>query len=263
MSDAADHAGEPTGPPRWWLSFRLAASFLTLLPVGPRAIMPARVNMESFGFFPAVGFAIGAALALEDRALGHLFGNSVRSLLVIGSSAALTGALHIDALADTADALGAGRDRVRALEIMRDSRIGVFGALAVAWWLALEWSALASLHGTQRAIALYAAFGLSRWTMLVTTWHMDYLRPAGAGSFLSRDSQPLNLRRACLLTAAALIPVLTWRIWIELLLAATLALAARKLYRRWLGGVTGDTIGAAAAVVEAAVLVAATAHPIR
>ncbi len=108
---------------------RLAISFLTIIPVinGARA-SDKNVVAASFGWFPLVGFGIGAALCVEDFALGYVFSPAIRSVLVVMTLAIVTGALHLDGLADTADALGAGRDRARALEILRDSRIGSFGA---------------------------------------------------------------------------------------------------------------------------------------
>src|SRR5271170_570354 len=109
---------------------RLAASFLTILPVGPRSLASEDDVAASFGLFPLVGFILGMALAVEDLALSLIFGTTIRSGLIILTMVVVTGALHLDALADTADALGARGNRERALEILRDSRIGVFGTIA-------------------------------------------------------------------------------------------------------------------------------------
>ena len=111
------------------LHLRLAASFLTILPLSIESASEADVA-ASMGWFPLIGLLMGIAFAIEDRALALVLGHAVRSAIVVLSMAALSGAVHLDGLADTADALGAGRDRTRALEILRDSRVGTFGAPA-------------------------------------------------------------------------------------------------------------------------------------
>src|SRR5208282_317743 len=233
---------------------RLAASFLTILPVGP-----ARADNEavaaSFGWFPIVGFAIGVALAFEDCLWGHLFSATLRSALVVLSLTAVTGAVHLDALADTADALGAGRDRDRALRILHDSRIGSFGAAAIFLSLVLKISALASIAGTRRYVAIFAAAGIARWAMVAVSSGLEYLRSEGGAGTALLKRDPGNLALASLATACALIPVFSVRVIGAAVAAVLLTLAARSFYRRWLGGVTGDLIGACGEIVEMAVLI--------
>ena len=165
--------GQDTGPlatlPNSWegilCQLRLAASFLTIIPLGP-GLADNAIVAASFRWFPLIGFAIGATLAVEDSLLLMLFPAMLRSVVVILSLVILTGAVHLDALADTADALGAGRNRQRALEILRDSRIGTFGAAAVFFSLALKIFALRALPEPYRLTALFVAPGLSRWSMV-------------------------------------------------------------------------------------------------
>jgi adenosylcobinamide-GDP ribazoletransferase len=246
---------------RYVTGLRLAASFLTILPVGPR--MPASEDdvAASFGLFPLVGFILGMALAVEDLVLSLLFGTTVRSGLIILTMVVVTGALHLDALADTADALGAGGNRQRALEILRDSRIGVFGTIAILLWLGLYWTALATLQGPIRTAAIYLAPGLGRWAMVAVSAGLDYLRPAGAGSFLKSQWSWSNLRIASAVAVIAIIPVFSSHSRAAAAAAMAVAIAARWFYRRWLGGVTGDLIGAAGAIAElAALLLMARIH---
>ncbi len=233
----------------------LAASFLTILPIGPRAAASEDLA-ASFGLFPLVGFIIGGALALEDRFLAILFGAAIRSGLVILSLVIVTGALHLDALADSADALAAGRDRDRALAILRDSSVGVFGAIAVLFWLGLEWTALAQLQGGERMAALYVAPGAGRGAMVAVAAGLDYLRPAGAGSFLKPQWSWPNLRVASAIAVIAIIPAFSPAVRAAAAAAIVVALAARWFYRRWLGGVTGDLLGAAGAIAELAAILA-------
>ena len=243
---------------RQWRALRLAISFLTLLPVESRRA-PASLVAASFGWFPLVGFAIGAALALLARALDALFPPALAMLLVLAAATLLTGALHLDALADAADALGAGADRTRALEILRDSRIGVFGTLALIFFVALEWAALIALAPQRRGMALFLAFGLSRWSMVAVASGMKYLRATGAGSSLLKSGERTALYLASAIAMVGLLGA-RWQGLTAALPALVVVIAARKFYRRWMGGVTGDLIGAAGAIVEMAVLFALAAR---
>ncbi|MGO9602166.1 MAG: adenosylcobinamide-GDP ribazoletransferase [Candidatus Binataceae bacterium] len=251
-SPAADLFDRPQSP--ILVELRLAASFLTILPVGP-----ARADNEavaaSFGWFPIVGFGIGVALTFEDYLLGHLFSVALRSALVILSLTAVTGAVHLDALADTADALGAGRDRDRALSILHDSRIGSFGAAAVFLSLALKVIALASISGSRRYVAIFAAAGIARWAMVAVASGLEYLRSEGGAGTALLKRDPGNLALASLATAGALLPIFSLRVAGSAIAAVLLTAAARWFYRRWLGGVTGDLIGACGEIVEIAVLI--------
>ena len=235
---------------------RAAAGFLTILPVMP--ISPARDETvaASLKWFPAIGFALGAMICVIDFLLGRWFGSFIRSLLTIAIVTAITGAVHLDGLADTADALGAGRDRARALTILRDSRIGSFGAIALFFALALKIVTLASIAAPRRYVALYFALGLSRWAMIAVAQRLDYLRAEGAGSALLTSERNSPLPFATLITAVALLSVLSWRVIAAVLAALAIVFLLRAFYRRWLGGVTGDLIGACGELVELTVLLA-------
>jgi len=244
---------------RGWRSLdelRLALAFLTILPIGPRRAVAPESIAESLAWFPICGFMIGAALAAADSLLGFVFGLPLRSILTVLSIAALTGAVHLDGLADTADALGAERNRQRALEIMRDSAIGSFGAIALFFVLALKVVALAGLvEGHRRSAALYLAPGLARWAMVAVSRGLDYLRSEGAGSALLQAGAESSFAFASLTTLAAVLLAPSRRMLGACAAAAIVTLALRSFYRRWLGGVTGDLIGAAGEIVEAIVLV--------
>jgi adenosylcobinamide-GDP ribazoletransferase len=245
--DGAARAGKLT-------EVRLAAGFLTILPVLPRSGAAPEALAASFGWFPLIGFALGAVLVAENFLLTPLFGDALAAILLVLTLTVLTGAVHLDALADTADALGAGSDRRRALEIMRDSRIGSFGAVAIVFFLALEMVALATMGEARRALALWLAPGLARWAMMAVSWRVDYLRAEGAGTALLGSGDDRNLALASAIAAIAALPILSSRVMVAYLVVAALAVALRAAYRRWLGGVTGDLIGAAGELVEAAVL---------
>jgi len=257
MSSSDQNTGPLATLPNLWdgilSQLRLAASFLTIVPVGPSLADNASVA-ASFRWFPLIGFAIGAALAAEDSLLRMLFPVMLRSVVVILSLVVLTGVVHLDALADTADALGAGGNRQRALEILRDSRIGTFGAAAVFLSLALKIFALGTVHGPDRVVALFVAPSLSRWSMVAVAAGLEYLRSeGGAGAtLLQRDSSSLFV--ASVVAATLLLITLSLQAMVAAGVAIVLVFGARWFYQRWLGGVTGDLIGACGEVVEIAVL---------
>jgi adenosylcobinamide-GDP ribazoletransferase len=231
------------------LHFRLAASFLTILPVAIESANESDVA-ASMAWFPLVGVVMGIVFALEDYALAFLLGHAVRSAIVVLSMAALSGAVHLDGLADTADALGAGRDRVRVLEILRDSRIGAFGAIALFFALGLKVLALAGLSGRPRIEALILAPTLGRWALVAVSYKIDYLRTAGAGSSMLGRASDRNLASASVIAILAIIPFFSRKVIITYAIAGVATIAMRSFYLRWLRGITGDLIGACGEIVE-------------
>jgi adenosylcobinamide-GDP ribazoletransferase len=238
----------------------LAASFLTIIPLLDARPRVSEVVAASFGWFPLIGFALGALLCAIDSASSAIMAPTARAIMLVMALTIATGAVHLDGLADAADALGAGRDRARALEIMRDSGIGTFGAIALFFLLIIKISALAAALDSHRRVALYIAPGLARWAIVLVAWRMDYLRPQGAGATLLRDDGWRNPLLASILAAGGMI--LMWKLLafraalVAIVLAPALALILRAFYRRWLGGVTGDLIGAAGEIIETAVMLA-------
>jgi adenosylcobinamide-GDP ribazoletransferase len=237
------------------IEIRLAASFLTIIPFNAGSSTQDEIT-ASFGWFPLVGFAIGVGLACANYLLAFWIINPVRAVLMVLALALITGAVHLDGLADTADALGAGHDSSRALEIMRDSRIGSFGAVAVFLVLAVKVAVLASAVGHAQFLVLYLAPGLARWAMVATAYELKYLRAHGAGSTLLRAGDKRNLYLATaigLLASIAVSPGPAVRASIAVVIVVW---ALRWSYRRWLGGITGDLIGAAGELAEAAAMIA-------
>src|SRR5262249_43919155 len=135
-----------------------AVTFLTRVPVGRRVAVDAADVARGAGLFPGVGAARGAVAGAAAAGAGGPPPPRVAGGLAVGVAALLTGALHLDGLADTADALGA-RTRERALEIMRDPRIGTFGVVALAVVLLVEADAAGSLAATGDAVAAFATAG--------------------------------------------------------------------------------------------------------
>ena len=206
-------------------------------------------------WFPLIGLLMGMTFALEDRALAFLLGHAMRSAIIVLSMAVLTGAIHLDGLADTADALGAGHDRLRALEILRDSRIGAYGTIALFFALGFKVLSLASLSGKPRLAALILAPTLSRWALVAVSYKLDYLRAAGAGSSMLGRGSERNLTIASVIVLLAMIPLWSRRAFITCAMAVVATFAMRSFYRRWLEGITGDLIGACGEIVEVLAMV--------
>jgi adenosylcobinamide-GDP ribazoletransferase len=212
-------------------------------------------------FFPVVGLLVGAvgAVVYLSASFAHL-PSLPAVVLTLGAMALFTGALHEDGLADTADALGALPDRERALEIMRDSRIGSFGAIALILVLVGKLSAIAGFwDGLQAAAALIAAASFSRAVMPVVL----YLQPSARGRGLAAETGKPTLERvlaALAIGIAATIVLLPAGQALTALPVAALAaaLAAWALGRAF-GGCTGDTLGAVQQLTELAFLFALVA----
>jgi len=203
--------------------------------------------------YPVVGAAVGAGGALVF-ALGCWLGMpaGLAAVWTLAVMALLTGALHEDGLADLADGFGGGRTAARKLEIMRDSRVGSYGALALILATAVRVAALASLATPERAgAALVVAGALSRAGMAVPVLLLAPAREDGLGATLQRrvGAATAGWAIACA-TAACLAPAPAASIGI----AALVALGVSGLARAQIGGFTGDVLGACAVLVDCAVL---------
>jgi adenosylcobinamide-GDP ribazoletransferase len=231
----------------------LALQFLTRLPL-PRSpsFTPARMS-ASLRYYPAVGALVGgvgaAVLLLAAQALPL----AVSVLLSLTATLALTGALHEDGLADTFDGLG-GRTRERSLEIMRDSRIGSYGVLALGLVLAGKVAALLAMPVGLAAAALVAGHAASRLSAVILIATSRYLRPTGTGGFTAAGIGATGLAVATATGLVCLLGLLAWQ-GAGAALAATAGLAAghvlaRLVFERRLGGFTGDCLGAAQQLSE-------------
>jgi adenosylcobinamide-GDP ribazoletransferase len=185
------------------------------------------------------------------------------TLAVVVVGPLLTGALHEDGLADTADGLFGGRDRAARLKILRDSNIGTYGALALAGALLLRVSLVASLAPLAALAALGLAHGLGRLATVVLMARLPYARETdeGPGAPMIQHLRPQDLRWAIavgvLLTLGATL-VLHTAAPAGVLGAALLLAGLARRARQDLGGVTGDVLGASCVLVEIGVLLAAS-----
>ncbi|MGK9169441.1 adenosylcobinamide-GDP ribazoletransferase [Inquilinus limosus] len=245
---------------------RIAACFLTRLPIRWPQDAPADALARSMRIFPLAGAGIGAAAGLV-WALALWLGAPplVAALLALAAQMLLTGALHEDGLSDVADGFGAGRDRDRTLEIMRDSRIGSYGTLALVLSVGLRAAALAAMAvppaGAPWAgmAALAAAGAVSRATAPALLAWLPAARTDGLGAGAGRPPPEAVLTALGLAVCFALLLLGLRHGLAALALAALASWALAGLARRRIGGQTGDVLGAAQQLAEAAVLCAAAA----
>ena len=230
---------------------RAALAFLTVL--GPASPPDARAVV----WFPAVGAALGGALGLLWTQGDELWAPVLVAALVVAADLALTGLLHLDGLADSADGLLPHLDRDRRLAVMAEPAVGAFGAGAVATVLLVRFSALAAAEPSIAVLA--AVWCASRTTMAVATATVPYARDGGlAAGFRGAGPVPVLVVAALLVGATALADPGRVAAAVVGTLAAGAAVVA--LARRRVGGFTGDVLGAAGLVGETVGLVVAAAR---
>jgi adenosylcobinamide-GDP ribazoletransferase len=236
-------------------SLRDALAFLTRIPVGaPGMLTPQRLGRAS-ALFPAVGLLVGGVVGGVRIAADTILAPGPATLLGILAAILLTGALHEDGLADTADGLGAHVPRERKLEILRDSRVGTYGALALVVSTLLSWSLLSQLDGIDCLRAAIVAHVLARAAFLPQALILPPARADGSGRLLQPPPAAVAVATATAV-AAALIAAGLGPGAVALATAAATIAATIVVLVRTLGGSTGDTFGAGGKLVELTVLVA-------
>jgi adenosylcobinamide-GDP ribazoletransferase len=240
----------------WLDDLRTAVAFLTRLPMPhPAGPMPENF-VRAHRIFPLVGAAIGGAVGLVClglRAIG--VPDLAAAALALGAGAILTGALHEDGLADVADGFGGGRDVAAKLEIMRDSRLGTYGALILMVSFATKVSALAMISDAGIVPSLIAAHALARGVLPAMSMSLAYARKDGLAANAGRpDLATAAIAGSLALVIAVLVlPGLT--ALCAVLAACICAVGMAWLAQRQIGGQTGDVLGGTEQVAETAILV--------
>ena len=223
---------------------QVALMLLTRLPAGQlRAPVP--TLGQSAWAFPLVGLAVGSLAALTlllGQALHLPPGVAAGLALLVGILA--TGGLHEDGLADLADGFGGGRDRARKLEIMRDSRIGSYGTLALILSLGLRWQAMASLPAPTAVWALLGLAIASRAVLPAVMVLIPAARSDGLGKSASGGSAQGAGAAAAIGLTALTISLGLWPAVVVSLAILVLAFAMARLALHQIGGQTGDVLGA-------------------
>ncbi|TDE12704.1 adenosylcobinamide-GDP ribazoletransferase [Jiangella asiatica] len=230
---------------------RAALGFLTRIPVGPHD----RGLDRAAPYFPLVGVVVGGIAVATWWVADAALGGFAAAVVAVLTTVIVTGALHEDGLADTADGLWGGSTSQRRLEIMRDSRLGTYGALALGGDLLLRVALLTPLGLADAARVLLAGHVIGRAAPLVLAAWSPRARSDGQGARLGR------LRAGgATVAGATVVPVavLATGWWAPVLVAAAMlpVLALRRAAHRRIGGVTGDVLGAGVALSNLAVAAA-------
>jgi adenosylcobinamide-GDP ribazoletransferase len=227
-------------------NFISAIQFLTIFPVGkagafdPEGMLP---------FFPMTGMMLGLMLSGADMIFSQLWHESAAAVLDVVLLAVLTGALHIDGLGDTADGLYGNRPRERRLAIMKDSRIGAMGLVAVVCGLAVKWGGILSLN-EHRQLLLLIIPAYSRAGMLFGFRFLEYGRPEGGTAHAFFGNRLRWSAFAGLLIPVAISFFAGWRgLWLNLVFAGTVAVIL-LFYKKRMGCITGDMLGAMCEITE-------------
>jgi adenosylcobinamide-GDP ribazoletransferase len=245
----------------WSEDCRLAVALLTRIPMPHRDDVTPNGMARAQRAFPLVGAIIGLAVGLFARGLLAIgIPELAAAALALGAGAALTGALHEDGLADVGDGFGGGRDRETKLAIMRDSRLGTYGALVLLVSFVAKFSALASLPITEIIPALIVAHTLARAALPVLAANMPFARDNGLGKSAGRPDSASVAIAIAIGVVIALLCLPFWEAVLAVLVTAAAATAMAVLAWRQIGGVTGDVFGAAEQVAETAVLLALAAQ---
>jgi adenosylcobinamide-GDP ribazoletransferase len=224
-----------------------ALRFLTILPLGKPADFPGHRMVP---YFPLAGLILGLLLALIDAVLQYIFPLSIVSLVDVVFLAVVTGALHLDGLADTADGLFSHQGSQDVLKIMKDSHVGTMGILALIFALGTKWAGIFSLHD-HRVFYLIIVPAYARGAFTIAIHFLDYVRPeAGTAKEFFADNRSIR-------SLGWLLATVVFSMWLgfrSITLNAVfigLVMLVTLYYKKRLGGITGDMLGALGEVTEA------------
>src|ERR1700719_2711680 len=252
------------------LLFVVAIHFLTRLPAPNLKGFQTSWLSESTRYFPVVGALVGVIGVGVWWACSMVFPPAVAIGLMMSASLLLTGAFHEDGFADVCDGFGGGRTRDSVLAIMKDSRVGAYGAIGVVMMLGLKWSVLVSLPDAALPVIVIGAHIVSRWCAMGLIWRLPYVRAdadakskpladslSGADWLLSGALGALILLPALLLTDPAARSQLAVAVLAAMTLSGVTTLLASGYFKSRIGGYTGDCLGATQQLAELGFLLAA------
>jgi adenosylcobinamide-GDP ribazoletransferase len=231
-------------------AFSLAVQFLTRVPIRSAEAKPRDVA-GSYYFYPFIGLCIGIIAVVVRRGMALVFPPSFSIVVVLAFLSWITGGLHDDGLADVADGMAGGWNREQRLEIMKDSRIGAFGALALVLVVLAKYVSLTAMTPSRVDGAILTAQILGRWTFLP----LGYFNPPareGLGSEFMKGLQANTVVAGLLFSGALVILLFKAQGAAALVLACMVVASASIYFRSKIGGITGDCFGATYQLVEIA-----------
>lgn len=236
----------------------IAAQFLTRVPIPMRSAPDAVGIGRSLSYYPLIGLLIGLVLLASFLMMSEMEA-VLRAAILVTLWAWITGGLHLDGLADSADAWAGGTDKRSSVRIMKDPHIGVIGTLWVMLVLLLKFAALTQLTASSDTIVLLIAPMLGRAAACALLMTTPYVSNRGIGTDLARFHRPVTAALAVIVSLILTVFLTgTWGL-ISLLSVSALFLGLRYLMCKRLGGATGDTTGALIELTETCALVSLVA----
>lgn len=245
--------------------FFIALQFFTRLPIPRWVGFEAEWLNHASRYFPLVGLVVGMIAAAVYGACALFLPAPVAAVLSTAATIYITGAFHEDGFADTCDGMGGGMTRERALEIMKDSRVGAYGAIGIACMLIAKCTTLALLPPSSAVAALLLGHPLSRLAATALIWKMDYARAEGKAKPLAVRMQAGEFAIAAITVALSAVGLLLYgaldlgAVASALLAAGLAALWLGRKFERRLGGYTGDCLGAVQQLAEVTIYIAVLA----
>ena len=235
------------------ISIIAAFQFLTIFPTLVHRMFTPQEMGRAVGWFPLVGIALGMLLYGVNYAAQLIFPASVSAALTLFAWIIFTRAFHLDGFMDTCDGLFGGWTTERRLEIMKDSRVGVFGVAGGVLVLLSQYSAL--LSSTNLFAALVLAGTLGRWASPLVIYAFPYAREDGLGNEMKRNVRIKEIVLATLIAGITIWFVYGWKGLILMLGAAAIGFLVAFYALRLLSGLTGDIYGTVTTLVEMLVLI--------
>jgi adenosylcobinamide-GDP ribazoletransferase len=231
-------------------AFLVGLQFLTQVPI--RLEAPTDRNIaDSYYFYPVIGFLTGLGAVVLRHTGFAVFSPSFSIVLVLAYLVVISGGLHEDGLADAADGMGGGWTREDRLSIMKDSRIGTFGALALVLALLAKYAALTSMNPARLDAALLSAQILGRWAFLPMGYFNRYAHEGLAARFMKGLSAKAVASGTVLAIGGAIV-LGGMRGAAAVIVTIVVAILMSVYFRRRIGGITGDCLGATFQFVEVA-----------
>ncbi|MDP2923801.1 MAG: adenosylcobinamide-GDP ribazoletransferase [Candidatus Omnitrophota bacterium] len=236
-------------------SFLLALQFLTIIPIKIKRFDKSKF-INSMIYFPVVGLLLALFLAAINNLFLFLgFNSIVTNVILVIALIVITGGMHLDGLSDTFDALVSSKDKERMLEIMRDPHCGVMGILSVICVILLKISFLSSLNPAHKINALILMCVLSRAALVFLIFMFPYTRKEGKGKIFSEEVNLKIINIVGIITLICAGASFKIKGLLTMAVATLVAFIFAKFITKKVGGITGDSLGAANELTEVTVLV--------
>lgn len=237
--------------------FLLSLQFLTILPINLKKSPKQRDFSVAITFFPIIGAIIGLILVGCNHLLAFILPPNIINLFLIVLMTFLTGALHLDGLADTIDGIASSKPKEKMLEIMKDSRIGVMGVIAIIFSILTKLTLINQLSILDLPVILVTMLLLSRWSMVFIMYVFSYARKEGKAKMFFDGTNFTVLLIASIITFVPLLYYFRVQGLYFIIIALLASLLSGLYLNKKLGGLTGDTIGAVSELNEICILLAA------